>query len=233
MFSFLAGAFLVFLAALGGLLVVVGGYAFLQRCWLIAFGEHALGTVVGLVADEKSPTPDEPVTEMDVLPPMSPLRITFTDYFGDSHEVTSDISVSPKKFRPGDQVPVLYRSGHPQTFVVNRFWMKWGGPMLFVGMGAALLICPVAFLGTVWPAFGEWAGYIVRQAAPWLAPIFVFGLPTMFVSWGAHMISQRLRRLREDDRTQGTIVVSGLETSRLRGSGLRAFVNCVTVPVDS
>jgi hypothetical protein len=183
----------------------------------MTFGEHAVGTVVGLVADETSRTPDEPVTEMDLLPPMPHLRISFTDYFGASHEVISDTSVSPKKFRPGDDVPVVYRSGHPETFFVNRFWVKWGGPMLFIGLGLTLLLCPLAFLGTVWPAFGDWAGHVVRQAAPWLAPIFVFGLPTMFVLLGAHMISQRLHRLREDDHTQGTILATGLETYRPAG----------------
>jgi hypothetical protein len=217
--SFAVGAVLVLFAALGVLLVGLGGYAFLQRCWLMTFGEHAVGTVVGLVADETSRTPDEAVTEMDLLPPMPHLRITFTDYFGASHEVTSDISVSPRKFRPGDNVPVVYRSGHPETFFVNRFWVKWGAPMLFIGLGLTLLICPVAFLGTVWPAFGDWAGHVVRQAAPWLAPIFVFGLPTMFVLLGATMISQRLRRLREDYRTQGTIAATGLETHWSVGAG--------------
>ena len=208
MIWFAVGAVVVF-ALLGVLSVALGAYAFLQRCWLMAFGEHAIGTVVGLVADEKSPTPDEPVTEFDFLPAMPHLRIAFTDHFGESHEVTSDISVSPKTFRPGDNVPVLYRSGHPETFVVNRFWMKWGLPILFIGGGLVLLGGPVAFLGTVWPAFGAWAGRIGRQLAPVAVPLLAMGLPTLFALLGAQMIYRRLRRLREDFRTQGTIMATG------------------------
>jgi hypothetical protein len=141
------------------------------------------------------------------------LQIRFTDYFGESHEVTSASSVSPKKFRIGDAVPVLYRSGRPDTFVVNRFGMKWSVPLLFVGLGLALLVGPLIFLGTLWPAFGTWAGRIVHQLAPVAAPLFTIGLPTLFALLGAHMIYQRLRRLREDFRTQGTIMTIGSVTA--------------------
>ena len=194
---------------LGLLLVALGAYAFLQRCWLTLFGEHTVGTVVGFVADENSPPPDHTVTETDLLPSMPFLRIAFTDYFGQSHEVTSASSVSPKKFRPGDPVPLLYRSGRPDTFVVNRFWMKWSVPMAFIVLGLALSILGLLFVGTLWPAFGDWVTRIGRQAAPLLVPILAIGLPTIGALLGAYLIYRRMRRLREDYRTQGTIIATG------------------------
>jgi Protein of unknown function (DUF3592) len=215
-FSFGVGAFAIALAVLGALLVALGAYSFLQRCWLIAFGEHAVGTVVALVADEESPTPAEPVRALDLLPPMPHLRIAFTDYFGASHEVTSDISVSPKKFRPGDHVPVVFQRGHPETFFVNRFRMKWGVPLLFMGIGLALLGGPLAFLATYWPAFGQRAAHVIRQASPWLGPTFVFGLPTLVVLWGVYMFYERLRRLRQDYRARGRIMATGFVTEMTR-----------------
>jgi hypothetical protein len=213
LFRILIGLVLTPLALLGLLLTLGAVSTAVQRGRLMLFGGRAVGRVVGFAASK--PSPQEPTTVMDLAPPTPYLRIAFTDERGQLHEVTTDISVSPKKFKKGDPAPLLYAVGHPQTFAVRRFGLMWGAPLLMAFLGLALLAPALAALGYFWPPFGEWAVSIVRPLAFLLVPVLAVGLPGLFALLGMSMILQRLRRLREDHRTEGVVV----ETGVLRSGG--------------
>jgi hypothetical protein len=179
--------------------------------YLVVFGESAVGIVVAPVGNKESQQPDDGAVAFVVRSPY--LRLSFTDDSGQSRKVTSDMSVSPKKFRIGDEVPLLYRRGHPKTFVVNRFWMKWFPPMCSIGLGLILAIPALVIIANVWPAVGAWMLTAFRVAAPVLVPVWLIGGPILFSILGAWLTCERRRRLRQDYRTQGTILATGWNRS--------------------
>lgn len=208
MFGLLAVPFTL----VGLLLGAVGGYVFLQRWWLTLFGQRAIGTVVGHVGSKKTVGPDGEISELAVSSPY--LRIKFVDCFGKEHKVSSDTGASPKKFPKGSDVSLLYRARRPRTFVVDNFWLKWFGPVAFLGMGLTMSVPGFVVLGVVWPAFGKTSQRLLNQTAPWLFPPLFLGLASSFALFGAFLIRDRLRRLRHNDRTTGQIIAVGS-----RGSG--------------
>ena len=198
-------------ALLGLLLCGIGVYIFFQRWWLMLLGERATARVVALLKS-KSSSDAEPEL-VDLAGPKPFLRLVFTDSSGLERKVSSDTGVSPRKFQPGDEVPILYREGAHKTFVVDRFWMKWAAPLWLTFFGVSLLIPGLAALGGLWPAFGKWVAALGKQSPAWALPLLFDGLAAIFVLIGIDLLRRRWRHWRFSVRTRGRITEAGSRRS--------------------
>ncbi len=199
-----------------GLFFTIGAiHAALERIGLVLFGGRAVGRVVGFVTTNRTPNTEPNVIELTAPAPL--LRIAFTDERGQMHEVTTNTSVSSRAFRVGDSVRLLYIVNHPQTFAISRMGMLWGEPLLMAIIGMVMLTPGLVALGSYWPALGAWAVNLMQPLKSWSVSLLIVALPLLIALVGTGTVLQRLRRLREDYRTEGVI----LETGLVRNGGRR------------
>jgi hypothetical protein len=127
--SFLAGVFLflgvVFLAA--GIPIFVHKRRFVSRA----------ASAIGVVRDLKS---TEGTAGMQSYHPV----VRFQTHDGRMVEFESDTGVPEESSnRPGRQVEVLYDPLNPEKAHIKTFFMLWGIPLFFSGLGAVFLVVGV------------------------------------------------------------------------------------------
>jgi hypothetical protein len=86
-------------------------------------GIHVTGTVDELI--EVRDKQIQSATESGTYAP----KFSFIDKDGRPHSVTSHYSSSPASFAVGDQLPVLYSQGDPESAQIYSVWQVWYVPI--------------------------------------------------------------------------------------------------------
>jgi hypothetical protein len=73
-------------------------------------------------------------------------QFRFTDPEGQTHLVSEALARFGGSYDPGQQVPLIYLPGRPQTFMIDRFRDKWAPPLLLFTLGLLILTPCMAFV---------------------------------------------------------------------------------------
>jgi hypothetical protein len=112
---------------LGTFFAVLALAGFVQMAVLLLRGRRAMATVT-----------------VDTGPCEKPL-FEFADTDGRTHRVSEPVSRINREYGTGQQVPLIYLPGRPETFVINRFGDQWGVPLLLLVLGLILLLLTSVF----------------------------------------------------------------------------------------
>jgi hypothetical protein len=119
-------------AVVGALFLFIAGQSLLGRLTFMNSATHTRGTILEMRAVHTTRT------GAGTMVPV--FRYTASD--GQSYLIVSAVSVRASAFTVGQEVPVLYRAGQPNTAVIESYGPLFMYPTVFGIVGAAFFTLP-------------------------------------------------------------------------------------------
>jgi hypothetical protein len=229
------GRLLIFLAAIGGFWWLVTPVLALQQrvgVWLALAVFGPIGTLLELIALAGMLQTvalhwrgrRAMATVVSATNPSEDTRFQFSDPDGQTHIVSRPVMSVDREFGAGQQVPLIYLPGHPETFVVDKFGDKWGVPLLFFALGLLILL--------LWSVYAFGLQQYITTRASVFVPLIFCTVGGIFAAIGFTFFVKILRFRREALRTTGVIVASQsvreLRAERSRKEGNQVLTEAPT-----
>jgi hypothetical protein len=173
---------LVVFGLLGTLLEVLAVAGVIQVVVLLCWGRRTMATVVS----DPSPSEDP--------------RFQFNDQNGQTHVVSGAVVSASRAYGAGQQVPLLYLPGRPETFVVDRFGDKWRVAIFFFVLGLLILL--------PWSVFTFALRRFITARTAVFGPLIFVAVGGLFAALGLTAAVKGVRFRRRAARTAGVIVES-------------------------